>query len=337
MISQTIAETSNLSREEFINEVVPAGKPLVIRNLVSHWPLVKAAQESDQAFCDYLMRFDRGLDMNTMSGPSSTQGRIFYNQDLSGINCRMSQAKLGPSLQFILEHAQETPPPLLAMQSIVVPQYLPGLERANILSLLPENIYPRIWVGGKATVAAHYDTSENIACCVAGRREFTLFPPEQIANLYVGPLELTPAGATISMVDLSNPDYARYPKFSEAEKHGVRSLLNPGDAIFIPYLWWHNVRSLDNINALMNYWWGDVEARRADPKFALFHAMMAVRYLPENHRDAWKHLFDHYVFNCNGDPGEHLPESRRGILARTRPDGLLKTLRASLAKVLSRN
>jgi len=49
-----------------------------------------------------------------------------------------------------------------------------------------------------------------------GRRRFTLFPPEQIANLYVGPLDFAPTGAAMSMVNLRNPDFARHPRFKEA-------------------------------------------------------------------------------------------------------------------------
>ncbi|MBK8188113.1 MAG: cupin-like domain-containing protein [Cellvibrio sp.] len=332
----TIKEVSSITSEHFRNEIVRSSQPVVIRGLVNDWPMVQAAKKSNLAFCDYLKRFDRGLNLDTMTGPASIKGRIFYNSDLSGLNSRMGQSKLGPSLDYIIEHAKDDPAPLLAMQSVVISQYLPGLQLENKLHLLPDAISPRIWIGGKAIVAAHYDAAENIACCVAGKRKFTLFPPEQIANLYIGPLELTPAGATISMVDLENPDFEKYPNFQHALNAAQQAVLEPGDAIYIPYLWWHNVQALDELNVLINYWWGEPEEERIDPRNALYHAMMTIRFLPPHYREHWKHMFDHYVFHKNGDPGEHLPEERLGILSRTKPIAMIKKMRLALAKALSR-
>ena len=57
-----------------------------------------------------------------------------------------------------------------------------------------EGVPPRLWLGNAIKVATHYDQMENIGIVVTGRRRFTLFPPEQVANLYMGPIELTPAG-----------------------------------------------------------------------------------------------------------------------------------------------
>lgn len=331
-----INEITQITYEQFHNEIVQHSQPVVIRGLVNDWPMVQAAKKNDREFCNYLKRFDRGLNLDTMTGPASIKGRIFYNSDLSGLNSRMGQSKLAPSLDYILEHAKDDPAPLLAMQSVVISQYLPGLQLENKLRLLPDTVSPRIWIGGRAIVAAHYDSAENIACCVAGKRKFTLFPPEQIANLYVGPLELTPAGATISMVDLENPDFDKYPKFQHALDAAFQAVLEPGDAIYIPYLWWHNVQALDDLNVLINYWWGEPEGERIDPRNALYHAMMTIRFLPPHYRDHWKHMFDHYVFHKNGDPGEHLPEERQGILSRTKPIATIKKMRLALAKALSR-
>ena len=98
------------------------------------------------------------------------------------------------------------------------------------------------------TVAAHFDFNDNIACVAHGRRRFMLFPPEQLENLYVGPLEFTPQGVPISLVDVHNPDLARYPRFERAVAAAQVAELEAGDAIFIPYMWWHSVRSLEPFN-----------------------------------------------------------------------------------------
>jgi len=329
-----IAETTHLSVEDFHNHVVTAGQPLVIRGLVNDWPIVQAGKESALAFCNYLRRFDRGVEVNTAFGPPAINGRIFYNNDMSGLNCRMGNEKLATSLNYLLEHFNDDPAPMLAIQSVVVPQYLPGMQLENRLGLLP-NIEPRIWIGGKATVAAHYDPSENIACCLAGKRRFTLFPPSQIANLYVGPFEFTPSGTTVSMVDFDNPDYDKFPNFKLAEQHALQAELEPGDAIYIPYLWWHHVKALEGINALMNYWWGKGDEQRGEPRNALLMSIMAIRDLPEHHKKAWQEIFNHYVFSAQDTVSQHIPKARRGILGELTPD-LLRTLRKTIVRVLSR-
>ena len=65
-------------------------------------------------------------------------------------------------------------------------------------------------------------------------RRFTLFAPELVDRLYIGPLDLTPAGQPISLVDLAAPDLARFPRFAEALPQAQVVTLEPGDALFIP-------------------------------------------------------------------------------------------------------
>lgn len=332
---QSIPETDKLTRDEFLNQVLPSNKPLVIRGLIKHWPIVNAALDGDEAFCNYLRRFDCGYDLDTVTGPSSIQGRIFYNLDMSGINCRTNKMKLDASLNFLLQQGREQPAPLIAIQSSVIERCLPGMQLENTLPLAPPQAQPRIWIGNQSTVAAHYDPSENIACCVAGKRRFKLLPPEQVSNLYIGPFELTPSGPTISMVDFNAPDYEKFPLFRTAEENMLTADLFPGDCIYIPYLWWHHVQAMAPINALINYWWSIETEMLADPRGALLHSIMSLRNLPPNYRQAWKAQFDHYVFN-ESDANQHIPEERQGVLGKPNAD-LLKVLRMSLSKSLSRN
>ncbi|MFX6149073.1 cupin-like domain-containing protein, partial [Acinetobacter baumannii] len=84
---------------------------------------------------------------------------------------------------------------------------------------------------------------------------FTLFPPDQFGNLYLGPLDNTPAGRAVSMVDFAEPDFAAHPRFREALAHAQVAELEPGDAIFIPSMWYHHVEGRSAFNVLINYWW----------------------------------------------------------------------------------
>lgn len=333
MSPSPIVERDAVTPEIFQNEILPAGQPVVMRGLVARWPLVKAGKESPEALCRYLRAFDRGNQVSTASGPPSINGRLFYNEDMSALNFRMGRAPLSASLDFLLDHADDERPAAHAVQSVPMRENLPGFINENAMPLISPSIEPRVWIGNNVTIAAHHDPSENIACVAAGTRKFTLFPPEQIANLYMGPFELTPAGATVSMVDFDDPDLERFPNFPKALDAAQTAELEPGDAIYIPYLWWHHVRSLARINVLINYWWNENPSQLDVPRNALLHAMLAIKGLPENHRLAWKQLFDHYIFQVNGAPGEHLPENRRGIIGDLDPEQV-KQVRAALAKVL---
>jgi hypothetical protein len=205
-------------------------------------------------------------------------------------------------------------PPAVYAGAAAAPDYLPGWAEANPLGLGLQDATARVWIGNATHISTHYDVSNNIACVVAGARRFTLFPPDQIDNLYIGPLDVTVAGQPASLVDLNAPDLARYPRFAEALRHAVTAELEPGDAIFIPSLWWHNVQASGPLNVLVNYWsepTGDVS-----PFPAMIHALLAIRDLPAAERAAWRGWFDHYVFGEDAATraADHVPPHAAGIL-----------------------
>jgi hypothetical protein len=219
--------------------------------------------------------------------------------------------------------------------SISVDHILPGLRDKNDLNLRQFEPSVRIWLGNQTHIAPHYDVPDNIACVAAGRRRFTLFPPDQLPNLYVGPLDRTPAGQAISLVDLREPDFDKYPKFREALSHAQVAEMQPGDAIFIPSMWWHHVEGLDSFNVLINYWWRTVPAFMGTPLDVLNHAFLSIRDLPESQRNTWRDIFEHYVFAPDDDVTRHIPEDQRGVLSPS--DELsARKLRALLLKRLNR-
>ncbi|PHY18043.1 cupin-like domain-containing protein [Caulobacter sp. BP25] len=323
-----VLELQAIDADRFHGEIVPGGRPVVLRGLVAHWPAVKAALAGDEALFDYLGGFDQGQPVGTLVGDPKAGGRFFYDADLTGFNFQRGPARLRKSFDFLLAQRGADPPTPLAVQSIPADVHLPGFSTENLAPLLGPEIEPLLWLGNRVIVAAHQDPYENLACVVAGRRRFTLFPPEAVGDLYVGPLEKTPGGPAISLVSFEAPDLAAHPRFERALAVAETVELAPGDALYIPYLWWHHVRSLEPVNLLTNYWWDNEPAGRGRAMDAFLHAVLALRALPPHQRQAWKAGFEHYVFGDPDTATAHLPEGVRGMLGALGEDDARQLLRA---------
>ena len=330
-----IAEVERIDRARFDAEIRTARQPVVMRGLARDWPAVQAGRTSPEAMVDYLKRLSHPDPMPAIVGPPEITERFFYTPDLKGLNFQRGQSPLDPFLDRLLRDQHHPAPYAMAVQSAPIPELLPGFVNQNRIDLIDDDVVPRIWLGNRIQVAAHYDLKENIGIVVGGRRRFTVFPPEQIANLYPGPFELTLAGAPVSLVELANPDLERFPRFAEAMAHAQSALLEPGDAIYLPFHWWHAVDSLDPVNAFVNYWWNPAPAYLGSAMEALMVALMSLRGLPDDQRDVWRMLFDHFVFQTNGDPAAHLPADVQGVLGPITPAHVGR-MRATLIQELSR-
>jgi hypothetical protein len=284
---------------------------------------------------DYLKRFYQDATVGVLVGGPEIQGRIFYNEDLTGFNFQRRMTKLDVVLETLTKAQADENAPTVYLGSTTIDTCLPGFRGENDLELTAVAPLASIWLGNRTRIAAHYDVPDNLACVAAGRRRFTLFPPDQLTNLYVGPLDFTPAGQAISMVDFAQPDFARYPKFKVALRHAQVADMNPGDAIFIPSMWWHHVEGLDAFNVLINYWWRRSPGHMGTPDSVLLHALLSLRDLPAEQREAWRGIFDHYVFEPDEDTVRHIPERSRGVLAPL-GDAAARGLRALLLNRLNR-
>jgi hypothetical protein len=305
--------------------VIDSGQPAVFRGLVADWPAVAAGRRSAAATVEYLRRFDQGQPVDAIMTLPEIEGRIFYNADMSGFNFVRNRLALTAVAEQALRYSSLDRAPAVAAQSALVSACLPGFTAENRLGFLDDSIVPRVWLGTAMMTPTHLDEWNNIACAVAGRRRFTLFPPEQVANLYVGPLDFAPTGAPMSLVRLHAPDFERFPRFRQALAAAVTAVLEPGDAIFVPPLWWHNVESLERFNVLVNYWWSPAPgvARVTDSGFdALVHSVLSLRHLPAPTRKAWRALLDHFVFDPPEEAVGHIPPERHGILGKLQGQAL---------------
>ena len=316
-------------------EVLESTRPMVLRGLVSHWPAVLAAQVSDHEADAYLRRYYRDASVVAFLGAPGIEGRFTYNNDLSGFNFAPLRVRLDQILQELADHRADREPPAIYVGSTTIDTCLPGFREHNDVNLDGRDALASIWIGNQTRIAAHYDLPDNLACIAAGRRRFTLFPPDQLANLYVGPLDFTPAGQAISLVDFRRPDFEKFPKFAQALEHALVAELGPGDAIFIPSMWWHHVEALESFNVLVNYWWRQSPAFMDTPTNALMLALLTVRDLPPEQRRAWADLFRHYVFEADEQTSAHIGKDAQRVLAPL-DDNAARMLRAQLIQKMNR-
>jgi hypothetical protein len=323
-MTQPLREYTGVDAALLHGEILPSAAPAVLRGFIDDWPAVAHARASPEAICNYLLACDNGRPVDALLLPASERGRLFYAPDMDGFNFARRQLPVSQVIEQLARYSQFEHPPSVAVQSAPVDACLPRFGRENRLdpALFDAIDAPaRIWIGNAIVTPAHFDESENIACVVAGRRRFTLFAPEQIGNLYIGPLDYAPTPTPISMVDFEAPDLERFPRFAYAREAALVAELGPGDAIYIPSLWWHHVQSSAPLSILVNYWWKGAPGAGAahTPMQALAIAMDALRALPPAQRQGWAALFGHYVFDAGVDPAAHLPPHRHGVLTKVRP------------------
>lgn len=303
----------NITRQQFEQELQPMGKPFIIRNFAADWDIVATAKHSPANMLTYL--YEKGADPTskilTTRIDTTQKSRMFYNSDMSGMNFGVADLPLKNTFERMSKDTHQAD---YAAQCVSLAKYFPSINRAIKNDLIDAEINPFIWFGNKVVVAPHFDENDNIAVVVAGKRRFTLFPPQQTKNLYIGPLDYNPAGQAISLVDILAPDLEMHPRYAEAYQHGLSAELAPGDAIYIPTPWWHHVQSLSNFNILINYWWNQHDFGTGKPMGAILHAIQAFKGLPAPQRDAFKALMDYYVFADPELAKAHIPLHVQGWL-----------------------
>ena len=332
-VVETIEELRGVDPAALPEALLRSDRPCVLRGLVAHWPLARAA--SAQASADYLKGYASDAAVTVSIAPPDAKGRISYRPDLLGFGFEQHKASLSGVLDALLRHAGDPAPPTIYVGSTTIDTWLPGLREHNDLGFGALQPLASIWIGNRTRIPAHQDVPDNIACVVAGRRRVTLFPPDQLRNLYIGPLDRTPAGQAVSLVDFAAPDRRRFPRFAEAMRHAQVAELGPGDAVLIPSMWWHHMEALDAFNVLVNYWWRQSPRWMDTPMNALLHAIMSVRDLPPAQREIWRETFRHYVFDADADTPAHIPEAARGALAPL-DEARARELRARLLQGLNR-
>ncbi len=341
MAQTTVRVIEGISPDQIpYDELFSGNEPVLLRGLVSDWPIVQAGKESPEKAMEVLLSGYSGKPAKVYVGAPEDGGRYHYNEDCTALNYHVETIKLDEMFSRIKEGFNEPNSPYLYSPSLVYTDGFPSLQEENGLNLThgsikPDHLVAKIWIGTQSIASAHFDMPSNIACCLVGKRRFTLFPPDQVHNIYPGPLHPTPGGQVITMANLRDPDFEVHPRFKEALENSVIADMEPGDALYYPSMWWHEVEAKDRFNIMVNYWWHSSPFYMGDPLHVIMHGVLALRDRPDSVKQAWRELFDYYLFGPTDRPREHLPEASHGALADL-DETMARKLRATLQQTLNR-
>ncbi len=332
---QGVREVEGVTAETFVREILPAARPVLFRGLVRDWPAVRFGLQSPDAVAAYLKGMDTGAPTTVLEANPAVKGRFAYGADMRDFNFSKRTRTVSAGIDQLLNLIDHPNPPYVYIQSAAIPDYMPRFAAENPNPLLPPAIFPRAWISNTTRAQTHNDHDHNIACVIAGKRTFTLFPPEQVGNLYIGPHDHTPSGRAISLASLEEPDFDKFPRLKDAIAHAEVAALEPGDALYVPKYWWHHVQSLTPFNILINYWWGNSANTVENPQAAFLAGLIALKDLSPADRSYWKAMFDYYIFQTSGDPVAHIPPEVQGGLGRGTPQSRAEMIKG-LMQVIGR-
>jgi hypothetical protein len=243
-----VERVSALSREAFRERFFTAERPVVLVGAVLRWKACSSWTE------EYL----RSTIGDVVVSVSVSTDGIFGGDPKKGMTARREVMKVSDFLDLMYGRKQSAKRYYLQQQ--LLHDAFPALAfdiEAPIYGRHKQLGKPALWLGPAGSISpAHYDISHNFLAQVSGRKRVVLYPRRDLDKLY--PFSMMSSIPHLSRVDIEKPDLTRFPRFIEAT--AFEATLEPGDMLFIPFAWWHQVYSIE-AGASVNFFWSDGERR----------------------------------------------------------------------------
>ena len=221
-----------LSSDEFLERYYAVGRPVILVGELDHWPALTRWTP------DYL-KDKVGSALVEYQGGRTANARFEMEKDL--------HRREGPFDAFIenIQQGSGNDTYLTAYNSARNRQALAPLVAD--MGLLPKflNSEPpasegMMWIGPAGTVTSlHHDLTNNFIAQLMGRKRLKLLPASEVGRVY------NHQHVFSQIADLEDPslDAARYPRLPGSRVYDVE--LAPGEILFVPLAWWHQVKSVD--------------------------------------------------------------------------------------------
>src|SRR5579862_9362067 len=140
-------EWRNVDLKTLRDEIIPRDRPAVLKDLVAHWPIVRASAQSPSALFDYIRARDQGRPIKILLGNPDINGVYFYRDDMTGLNFDYAYKPFHETLANILTYKDHPHPPAIYTGAALVSETCPAVARENTLDILDKPSRPRMWLG----------------------------------------------------------------------------------------------------------------------------------------------------------------------------------------------
>lgn len=244
-----LTEVSGIKRieqptpEEFQRNFVSTRRPVIITGAISGWKALSLWT------VDYL----NTIVGNTQVDISVSQNRIFSGDIKNGFANLKQKMKFSNFLKLLLLKNNLAEKYYYLQQQSIPAVFLELIQDISFPGYFDKklSIDPTLWVGYGGNISPlHYDAMDNLFAQVSGRKRFVIFDPQQTSSLY--PFPAYSKIPHLSQIDIDRPELERFPNFQKAKP--LEFVIEPGELLFLPCFWWHQVYSLDELNISINFW-----------------------------------------------------------------------------------
>ena len=230
-----VEKRSRVSRDEFFERYVRGCRPVVLTDLARDWPALQR-----WSFPEFKRRYG-GLTVQVQSGRNTDD-----NFEINKAQHRR-ETNFAAFVDRILTSGQTNDEYLTANNELLRrPEFNGLLDEVGSLpdyciqSALKHSAY--LWVGPAGTkTPLHHDTVMLFHTQIVGRKRWRFVSPLSGPSLYNDYDVYSP-------VDFEALDLQRFPDAAKVTVLDV--IVEPGETVFLPLAWWHQVTSLDQCISL---------------------------------------------------------------------------------------
>jgi len=229
--------------EEFKHITRSYRQPVIVTGKIAEW----------KAFASWSIDYLNTVVGNKEVNVNVSKNKIFTLDPETEVACPYIKMQFTDFTDWIIQEKKDDQYYYLQQNPIEAffPELLPDIE---IPDYVDKKLFmvTNLWIGtGGNVTPLHWDSAQNLLSQVRGRKRVVLFEPKQTSFLY--PFSVYSTMPHLSHINIEKPDINKFPKFKKAK--GIECMLEPGEMLFIPAFWWHQVHSLEQLNIAINFWW----------------------------------------------------------------------------------